>query len=219
MMKNISFLLVILCCSCVEKSVDFLEPQPANTKNIKQFSPELMGIYESLEGDSKMEIQKTCIIESGNYDIKLSKAELDTSKEFILKDNILFSTADNTQIAVQQRNDSVFGLVPWTDTAFLISQSNLLRKLKGYYFLNEYTSDTVWKVVRMKLEDKVLLMATMNKKKEADEIKKYTTLYYVAMNNDTITSYKLKPSKKEFKKMVDSKLLFTDQQKFIKVKP
>ena len=217
-MKNLIVLLIpILLAGCLENSPGFLEPQPTDSKNLKAFPKKMRGDY-SMNEKENLSISQFMIIQWGMEDIDLSMAEIDSNSQLIIKNDTLYDIEDGEKIFVEIRNDSLFGSMYWSDTAFTISDINIIRKCDDFYLLNEYTKDSVWKVVRMKFDKTPKIeFATINKKNEAEELKKFTTLLNIEMKYDTIVDYRLKPTKEEFKQMLSSDNLFTDKEEYQKV--
>ena len=220
-MKNLTYLLIslVLLTSCLENSPGFLEPQPADSKNLNSFPKKLHGKYR-IDDEENLTITKYSIMQWGSSPISMSMTEIDTNDMLVLKNDSLFDLESNERILVVTRNDSVFGTISWNDTAFYFSENFILRKLKTNYLLNEYTKDSIWKVVRLRCQKpNNIEFATISKKKELDELKKYTSLYNIELKNDTIVDYALKPTRKEFALMLSSDELFTDKEIYEKIKP
>lgn len=211
-MKNLIFILIpILLSSCLDNSPSFLEPQPTNTKNIKTFPKKICGDFSSKD-DENLTISRHMIVQWGIENIGLSQAEIDTNTNLYIKNDTLYNIEDENKTQIEIRGDSVFGLVNWSDTVFFLSNKHIARKCAGFYILNEYTKDSVWKVVRLKYS-KIgeIEFALINKKKEINNIKTHTKLLNIEMKNDTIINYNLKPTKKEFIEMLSSDKIFTDK--------
>jgi hypothetical protein len=217
-MKNIIILVLIgfMLGSCLENSPGFLEPQPAHTKNLKSFPRKLRGTY-IMDDQEKLIISKFMIEQLGKESIEMSLAEVDTSPELIIKNNKLVDLESRDEIPVIIKNDSVFGDIAWNDTTFQISNIHVLREYMNYYILNEFTSDSVWKVVRLRiLQPGTIEFATIHKNRELEELRKITELHAVEMKNDTISNYLLNPSKEEFILMLSNENLFTDKETYKK---
>jgi len=213
-MKLLLFLSsVILTVGCVENSADFLEPQPSGAKNLESFPKSLFGNYQNIVNNEKIIITDKLLIKSGAWEINASKHEIDTSSDFELLNDTLIDLKEKLKIPVIFRNDSVFGSMPWQDTVFVLSESSPLRKMKEFYILNNFTCDSIWKVARLEeVKNKGIVISIINSNKEIEALKRLTKLYEIELKNDTIVSYKLKPTQKEFKQMLNSKELFTDSE-------
>lgn len=218
-MKNLIYLLlsIILLPSCLENSPAFLEPQPSEAKNLHSFPKKLRGSYR-IDEKENLSISKLSIIQWGTNTYSFSLAEIDTNELLILKNDSLYNLENDETMEVTIRNDSVFSIVNWKDTAFYISEKHILRKSKTHYILNESAKDSTWKVVRLQIiKPNKIELSTMDKKEELNIIKEYTTLYDVELKNDTIVNFSLKPTHKEFSLMLSSDKLFTEKEVYERI--
>jgi hypothetical protein len=203
----------------MENSPEFLEPQPADTKNLKSFPNKLRGNYQ-FEDDEILSISKYMIIQSGEEKVSVPLTEIDTSAELFIRNDTLYEKDDTKGVFVEVTNDTAFGSYLWIDTAFTLSNVNILRKIKGNYLLNEKQENKpTWKVVKMQLlKNRDLVFSTIDMKQEIDAIERCTHLINPQVKNDTITNFSLQPSKKEFLLMLESDSIFTDKQVYKMVK-
>ena len=73
---------------------------------------------------------------------------------------------------------------------------NVVRKFKGYYFLNTRYSKTSWYVQKVQLLKGQLVISSISTNEEIENLKEVTE------TTDTIPPYQFTPKKKQFKKFV-----------------
>ena len=96
----------------------------------------------------------------------------------------------------------------WTDTLFNISADNVLKKFKGYYFLNNRYKDSSWEVKKLSLKKGVLTVGSVSDNDDIQKLKEITE----TTADTTSTNFTL--SRKQFKKFVKQDG-FSKQETFI----
>lgn len=205
MRKSISFLilfcLIIAGCS---PTVLFNSPQPAGKKNLVQFPVRYQGAYESLDDTSYFLVEKYMIRQRNIMDISVPKIEVDTSQDVILEGNLLYVKETGEQVPVTLRNDSVFGTLTTYDTTFFISDKGILRKFKGYYFMNFRQDEDLWMVYKLKFtKDGTASLCGISKDDEIDQIKELMTVEEEKNEKGEGQKYIIKPEKGGFKKLIE----------------
>jgi len=151
MKKSILFLILLfLIVAGCSPTVLFNSPQPSGKKDLVQFPTRYQGAYESLDDTSYFLVEKHMIRQRNNFDISVPRSEIDTSQDVILEGNILYVKGTGERTPVTFRNDSVFGTLTTYDTTFIISDKGILRKFKGYYFMNFKQEEDQWMVYKLK---------------------------------------------------------------------
>jgi hypothetical protein len=133
--KYASVLLVIILCSCSNALFD--QPQPVNAKNLKKIPKELHGMW--INGSDTIIIDKSSYMHIEVYEDHITKAEIDTSKDFkIVKDELYFTNDDANikDFNYILKNDTFFYTTSYIGTLFSLSDSLLLRKTKETYIGN-----------------------------------------------------------------------------------
>jgi Holliday junction resolvase len=86
----------------------------------------------------------------------------------------------------------------------------VLRKFKGYYFINTRCEKESWKVEKIQLSKGELSISSISTKLELDNLKEITET-----PQDTIPPYNFKATKKQFKEFVKNNG-FRDTKTFIR---
>ena len=143
----------------------------------------------------------------------MSKIEFRDEVGDTISEDTSFIFADNWKIIIESFNDSVKIYSSKDEIIFQISNDNLLRQHRNYYFLNFKDPGEFWRVKILKLEKDTLEFDNILSE---DDIKLIKNMKSVEIKKDSIneeTQYFLKPSKRELKKILKYR---SSGEKFIK---
>jgi hypothetical protein len=161
MYKNTLFLLVCLIffvsCDNNFTIVSFSEPQPAGKKSLPAFPEKLKGKYISNDETATLLIYDKTIVQITDYEVGIKKSDLDTN--YYLSGNKLVNKSNGEKEDVIVRGDSVLMHIHDEDTVTNIAHGDVLKKFKGYYFLNKGIEEGGWIVTRLALTDGKLTTA------------------------------------------------------------
>ncbi len=197
----------ILLCSC-EPTVTFDSPQPSEVKALTAFPKRLHGKYIAADHASTLTISDYLITRYYDFDFKEHKDSLGSSYKLI--GDTLINLTDNSKEQVRLKGDTIFQRIQDLDTLFHISENNILKKLKGYYFLNINYGDDIWEVKKLALQKGNLIIASISDK---DGIKKLKEISETTA--DTISSH-FTLTRRQFKKFVKEDG-FTEQEVFSRI--
>lgn len=185
-MKN--FLLLVSFCalvSCKKPLANFTEAQPVNTKDQSSFPNKMIGTYHNYETDTDLIIQKELILNKQYFRDTLSEKDL-------------LKIQQEIHVAAAKLNDTLFiASYNVTDTLFNLQQNDILRKLKGYYFLNVANEDKNWNVTKLKYKNNIV---SLNDIRTEEEISKLQELTETATDSIRPATFTL--TKKQFRKFV-----------------
>jgi len=218
-MKRLKFfsaiviLISLFSCNGGEPPVTFNEPQPPDTDNLSKFPDRLQGQYLSLENNSTLVIGDKLIQRIIDYDIKIHTSELSQlDSNLRLSGDTIINLTTNTREVVKRDGDSLVFNTNHVDTLFQMDYDNVVRKFKGYYFLNKRYDREGWEVKKIELSKGKLVVSSISTKQDIDNLKKITE-----STQDTVAPYKFKTTKKEFKEFIKNEG-FSDSETFIKQK-
>lgn len=212
-----NLIMILFLIGCTPKpEVRFLEPQPKNKHDLKEFPKEYQGQYLSKSDSSILTINSKMIYQEWRGLSKVSDVEMQDELDTIYKEDIKIEISDNWTMTINVEGDSAtietFGI----DTLFLLSQKTKLRKFKGYLFLNFPSSDSTWRVEILKLEDNQLDFEKLVSPSEIDTLRELTSIHTVI---DTTTNkpdhHDLQPKRRELKAILERKV---SDSRFIKIK-
>jgi hypothetical protein len=214
--KSIStFAILVILFGCggrkiEEPSVTFVEPQPIKTDNLSKFPNRLKGQYYCPTDNSKLLIEDNLISKIYDYDQKVLVAQLDSS--FKLSGDTIINLGTNEKTLTKRVGDTLIVHTHYIDTVFRMNYDNVVRKFKGYYFLNKRYDEGSWEVKKADLSSGKLTIGSISSSQEIETLKSITE-----SSKDTIMPFKFVLSKKQFKDFI-KRDGFSDSEIFVKVK-
>ena len=196
---------VLLLDSC-EPAATFDKPQPDNAKPLTSFSERLQGKYLSADQASIVTITDKLLTRHYDFDVKEHKDSMGASYKLV--GDTLIDVAGGTKEKVIVEGDTIIQHANWTDTLFNISADNVLKKFKGYYFLNNRYKDSSWEVKKLSLKKGVLTVGSVSDNDDIQKLKEITE----TTADTTSTNFTL--SRKQFKRFVKQDG-FSKQETFI----
>lgn len=191
-------ILTLFSNSCEnEVKVTFTTPQPIETKDLKRFPNRLFGEYLSNDQISRLRISKTMIEKIYDFNYKIHPNELDSSE--IIKDNCIINLETEEKTFFKRVNDSLEINVFFIDTLFNLNNKDILRKYKGYYFLNIKYDENSWEVQKLHLKKGKLYIGKIIYESEITQLKEISESY-----EDTIPTYNFTLEKKQFKGFISN---------------
>ncbi len=211
MKKRIVFSLTIILAILVscQPPVTFDKPQPADAKALNGFPKRIQGKYLSSRDSSILQITANSLVRIYDYDQKIHISQLDSNQQLI--GDTLFDLNTNRGMAVKMEGDSLVQHVKSSDTIFTINALNVLKKFKGYYFVNNLIPPETWQVQKIDLSQGILTLSGINKTEDIAQLKTLTETV-----QDTLP-YVFSPTKQEFKKFIKNEG-FRDSETFLKIK-
>ena len=143
-----------------------------------------------------------------DHDFKIKSNELDSG--MILRNDTLINLTNNEKMVVRKEGDSLVGHIRYVDTVFSLSRDQILKKFKGYYFLNTRYFDQNWEVKKLILHRGKLNISSISAENELEKLVEITE-----SPQDTIPPYKFTATKRQFKAFVKQEG-FTDTEIFIR---
>jgi hypothetical protein len=197
----------LLAC---EPPVTFNEPQPVDTDNLSKFSKRLQGQYFSLADNSTLSIGDKIILRIYDFEVKVHTNELDTTS--LLSGDTIIDLKTNERTIIKRDGDSLINHVHYIDTLFQMNYDNVVRKFKGYYFLNTRYDKTSWEVKKIQLSNGQLVISSISTKLDIDNLQEITETLI-----DTVPPYKFTATKHQFKEFIKNDG-FSDSEIFVRKK-
>lgn len=199
---------IVLGFLACEPPVTFTEPQPANTDNLQRFPHRLQGEYLSLADSSTLSIGDKLIRRSYDFQDTLALDKLDST--YRLEGDTLIDLATGQRAMVSHLGDSLVVRAHFMDTLFAMNYDNVVRKMKGYYFLNTRHGHDGWEVEKLRLAKGRFTVGKISTKQDLDTLKAITESPV-----DTIPPYRITATKRQFRKFVKADG-FSDNETFIR---
>jgi len=211
-MKWFSVLSIIIASLSIlgcEPAATFDKPQPDNVNSLSTFPKRLQGHYLDSNLISVLTITDKLITRHYDVDFKEHKDSLGLSYQ--LSGDTLINLTDGTREKISLKGDTVLEHETWTDTLFNISADNVVKKFKGYYFLNNRYKGSSWEVKELLLHKGMLTVGSISNKADIQKLKEITE-----STEDTISTH-FSLTKNQFKHFIRQDG-FLEQEKFVRMK-
>jgi len=211
-MKKLNYILTFIIFTSLlacEPPVTFDEPQPSNTNSLSSFPRRFQGQFQSTTDNSLLKITDKMISRIYDLDIIEHINQLDSNYRLVA--DTLINTMTKEKTIIKRKGDSIVQHIHYIDTLFLISESNILKKFKGYCFLNFRYNKSNWQVIKLGLNKSKLSIGHILTKEDIDKLKQ------ISESTLDSLSYQFKPTKRQFKKFVKMDG-FSNTETFLKVK-
>jgi len=209
-LKLISTFIILTSFLACEPPVTFDEPQPTDTDNLPKFTKRLQGQYISLVDNSTLSISDKLIQRIYDYDYKVHSNQLDSNSR--LMGDTVVDLKTNERTLIKREGDSLLTHIHYIDTLFQMNYDNVVRKFKGYYFLNTRYDNESWEVKKIQLSKGQLVISNISTKIELENLRKITQT-----TQDTVPPYKFTTTKRQFKKFIKNDG-FSDSETFVRQK-
>jgi len=209
-LKFITTIIILTSLVACAPPVTFNEPQPTNTDNLSEFPNRLQGHYLSSADSSVLIIDAKTIQRIYDFDYKIHPSQIDSNSR--LSGDTIINVTTNTREIVKRAGDSLVTHINYIDTLFQIDYDNVVRKFKGFYFLNKRLDKESWEVKKIELSKGQLIVSSISSKEDIENLKAITE-----STQDTVAPYNFAATKKHFKEFVKNKG-FTDSEHFIRQK-
>ena len=210
--RLIIFIALILLIGC-GPYIWFKVPQPENAINLNAFPENVLGKYTSVYDTSILRVKTNQIIKEYRENLILSKLEFREEVGDTISEDTSFVFNDNWDITIQSVGDSIRIISSKDEVVFQISEYQLLRYYKKYYFMNFKDSNDYWKVKILRIEGDTLEFDNILTEDDLRFIKKITTIEIYSDSINDEKEYLLKPTKRELKKILKRRMC---GEKFVK---
>jgi hypothetical protein len=199
-------LLAFLSCKKAEPAgLDFYfeNTQPIDDAELSKIPNKFQGLF--MNSDSVfLSIKENIILEENFYKFKFPKKDLDSLKnEFVFSNGKYISKDDNEVFDYRQLKDSIEFSNKRIDTFFIFSDAQKAKRFDGKLVLN-YKDSIYWKIKVISLEKNSLKIKYIYSK---EDLKRLDSLTKVKSTMIDSSSFIIKPSRKEFKNIINLKHL------------
>jgi len=210
-MKRLTVILALIILTTLfacEAPVTFNEPQPTDIDNLSKLPKRLQGRYLNFEDNSTLLVSDKLIQRVYDYDYKFHSNQLDSTEQIHGDTIIDIKTKEKTLI--KHDGDSLITHIHYIDTLFKMDNDNVVRKFKGYYFINQRSDKTSWEVKKIQLTKGQLILSRISTKSEIENLEELTET-----PRDTVSTYEFTVKKKQFKEFIKNEG-FSDSEVFVK---
>lgn len=208
----LALLLFLLSCGegKEEPAVTFSEPQPAGTDNLDAFPRRLLGKYYNPANNATLLLEEKLISRIYEFDQKIALTDLDSTLR--LSGDTLKNFSSGEKIPVIRKGDTLVAHIHHVDTLFRLNYDNVVRKFKGYYFLNRRMDETSWEVRKMELSKGKLRLGSISSAGEIEMLKAIAET-----PQDTVPHLKFFLTRKQFREFVNRDG-FGSTEEFVRIK-
>lgn len=192
----------------------FKDPLPPGEKDLGAVPKLLQGKYLNLSDSSILLVTEKLIQRDYDLDLTIHPNQLDST--ILLMNDSLFIKRDGKvglQYPVVRLGDSLMFTFRHSDTLFQLGDKGILRKYKGYYFLNTFSDvDMGWAVKKVMFQKGKLTVSSISAQEDLETLKEITE------SKDSIDpNAQLSLTKKQFKEFI-FKEGFSSEEVFKKIK-
>ena len=202
-----SCIIAVFLYSC--ETVTFDQPQPATVKSLSTFPKRIQGKYISNNQASVITIADELMTIVYDFDEKMHKDSIGPSYKLI--GDTLVDVNNGSKKKIVFNGDTIVQHQNWTDTIFHISPDNILKRFKGYYFLNEQIQPNVWTITKIGLKNGVLTAGKISKETEIVQLRE------IAETTADTASTHFNLTKRQFKNFVQHKG-FSDEETYTRMR-
>lgn len=182
--------------------LNFTEPQPPDTKDQHKFKKRYRGEYLSLTDSSILTITDNAIMQTFQVEIKTIYKEMDTTLLTKVGDSI-YLIEGYPGLEAKRVGDSAYVTGENTVEVFSLSDNQVLRYYKGYYFLNTLEKDDFWTVRMMGYDKGVLSFKRFaGTDGEIAMLSELTAIDTIRNDEGDIVNYSIHPTIREFKEIL-----------------
>jgi hypothetical protein len=210
-MKKLLSVLAVLCALLLiacDPVATFDKPQPDDVKPLASLPARLQGRYMAKDRASVVTIHKKLI--SRHYDFYVIEHRDSLIPYYRLSGDSLIDLNTGSVEMVEIRGDSVVQHITWIDTLFNLMGGDVLKKIKGHYFLNLQYRGNAWIVNKLSLQNGKLTIGEISGTEEIKTLREITE-----STSDTVTTH-FSPTLRQFRTFV-KKDGFSDQETFTRM--
>nr|WP_315146609.1 hypothetical protein [uncultured Flavobacterium sp.] len=210
MKKNILVLALLIFLSCKKTECEpdglsfyFENPQPINDSELSKIPNKFRGLYMN-QDSVYLNIKEGIILKESFFKFKFHKKDMDSLKNEIVFSNgkYIFKDANKT-FEYRQLRDSIEFSEKQIDTFFIFSDRNKAKRFDGKLVLN-YKDSIYWKVKSIRLENNSLKIKYIYSEEDLKRIDSLTKVKSTMLDS---SSFIIKPSRNEFKRILNLKKL------------
>lgn len=190
-----------LCDGCI--TFYFENPQPINDSELNGFPAKFKGLY--MNSDSTfLRIEEDRILREYFYKFKFHRQEMDSLKsEYNLIDGKLIAKDTKEKFDIHRKGDSIELVRKDIDTIFRLSYNQKAKRINGHLVLSIRDS-IFWKIRIITLEKNILKMKYIYLPQDLNKLDSVTAIKGKMLDS---LSYLIKPTRKEFKNILNIKNL------------
>ena len=200
-------LLLLVLFNC-EPPVVFTEAQPDVVPPSPRFQKAYQGVYFCTGDSATVKIGEKTIIKERNIRFESTLEEIEQTKGIHLDGEYLYIEELDLPVPVEYLDDEIVtGIIFLADTLFEIGADQILKYYKGHHILNRKRDNRYWETsILSKDEQGNLTLWTTQLPEDLEQLKAITPVEDISTPEHT--RYLISPNLAEFRKLLESKLIF-----------
>ncbi|MEL6655932.1 MAG: hypothetical protein AAFP77_07555 [Bacteroidota bacterium] len=202
-----SLILMIGLGSCAPPVV-FTEPQPDVLQESETFDPTYQGHYFCTGDSSVVRISPTTIWKERQIKLNTTLDDIENTDGVYLDGDLLYIEETDTPVHIEFLDDGRVGAeFTISDTLFEIGHRQVLKLYRGHQIMSSKISNRNW-AVQILSKDEVGNLSLYNTKLPEDlqSLEEITPVEDIS--SEEVQRYRLSPNIAEFRKLLESKLIF-----------
>lgn len=207
------FAVVTLGLSC-EAPIVFSTPQPEGVRARDGFESAYLGRYFCAEDSAVVDITGCCLVKTKQYAFTVHRDSIAKEPGVVLTENDLYVSELDQHIPVTPVGDNeVKGVLDLSDTLFTLGPRHVLKSYRGHLVLNRQLEEGRWEVnLLSRNQDGSLSFFRTILPEELADLEKITPVEDIS--TDSRTRYELRPSRRAFRQLLKTKLIFEGCSRF-----
>lgn len=203
----LSIYLLLALFSC-EPPVVFSEDQPAVVPPSPYFQKAYQGVYFCTGDSATVRISEKMVVKERNIEFESTLEEIESTNGINLDGEYLYIEELDLPIRIEyQDQKTISGSFLLADTLFAIGPKQVLKYYKGHHVLNQHKENEHWETrILSKDQEGNLTLWTTVLPEEIEQLKAITPVEDISTPDKT--RYLIAPNLAEFRKLIDSKLIF-----------
>ncbi len=210
-LKFVLFVIYIGFLASCQPPVVFGEPQPVGTEPLSAIPDNYRGVYWCKVDSASLFIDDQTFIKRKEFLIKLTKAELDSSKDMQLRNGRLFVSDWGSSFPIEEKGDTIISRFVVRDTLFSLGKEQLAKPFKGHLILNTKLDKNAWGVTVVSFKDNGLLsLARADMPEDITLLDAITPVRTLAEDDERKSQIYITPTKNQFDQILKRGVLFED---------
>jgi hypothetical protein len=202
-----------------EPPVVFTEAQPDVVPPSPRFQKAYQGVYFCTGDSATVRIDEKTIIKERNIQFESTVEEIKQTKGIYLNGEFLYIEELDLPVPVEYLdNGAVTGVIFLADTVFQIGPNQVLKYYKGHHILNRKRENNHWETsILSEDEQGSLTLWTTKLPEDLEQLEAITPVEDISTSEHT--RYLITPNLAEFRKLLESKLIFETCDYFERIDP
>lgn len=212
-------ILALVGFSCTPPLV-FTHAQPKGVKQQQAFELHYQGTYFCTGDSSIVRVQEQCIYKEKSFTFVTSLAELDAMENVYFEEGRIYQDGEEMPFEVLYLDDQTLaGTYTHRDTLFKIGDNQILKYYKGHQLLNTKINAEHWQLWLLSKDQMGnLALSKTTLPERMSKLEAITPVEDLAPDDER-PQYAINPTKAEFRKLLQTRLIFEECDYYEWIRP